>query len=556
MSEFKYKRKRKSSYLKNAKKYGKKGRFGRGSQLDEDTYQYFIKIMEVYNAGFDSEGDKLIFVENVFEQTNRKEILCSCNQFGCRVIETLLPFANDSVLKRYMTQFRAELRPLCSDEFASHVLESLVKEASKRSSKISNDSKNDFTEFVVTISKFLLNNLEDFVWNTYANHIIRTCLGILAGLREEKRVKSSEDEDIKIEIREEYAEIVKEYGERLLKWPQFDTLALGEKTSGMLQVLLKVLKVIDKKLFKEYCTKLLNDVFAKDFDVNNENNDILPCFNSIPTLMLMETFLELCKKKRFTQIYVKCFDGKLVKLAKMRATNFAVQKLLTHCKEQQEFEGMFNELADHYEDILKEGHSGVILALGQGCKKFLTKQGTFTQNLIKALDCYESEEKQNALILCLARLKKYEENKLLSNDNIQQEKLNLHGTLLIQILLDFNKPLKIINSLLNLSDDVLKNLFSNTMGSHIVDSYMNSKFVGEKSRDKLYKKLKGSYQDLAQTKFGSRSFEAIWNAVSLKQKVEIIEELSHKDGLWANSEFGRIIANKINLALYKRSKDQ
>lgn len=33
-------------------------------------------------------------------------------------------------------------------------------------------------------------------------------------------------------------------------------------------------------------------------------------------------------------------------------------------------------------------------------------------------------------------------------------------------------------------------------------------------------------------------------------------ELSHKDAAWSNSEFGRIIASKINLYVYKRSVEK
>lgn len=34
-----------------------------------------------------------------------------------------------------------------------------------------------------------------------------------------------------------------------------------------------------------------------------------------------------------------------------------------------------------------------------------------------------------------------------------------------------------------------------------------------------------------------------------------MDELCHKEGAWVNSEFGRIVANKVNLMLYKRNKD-
>lgn len=54
----KYKRKRKKTFLRNARKYGKKGCYGRGSELDADTYQTLVRLMEVYKAGFPSHDDK------------------------------------------------------------------------------------------------------------------------------------------------------------------------------------------------------------------------------------------------------------------------------------------------------------------------------------------------------------------------------------------------------------------------------------------------------------------------------------------------------------------
>lgn len=60
---------------------------------------------------------------------------------------------------------------------------------------------------------------------------------------------------------------------------------------------------------------------------------------------------------------------------------------------------------------------------------------------------------------------------------------------------------------------------------------------------------------MAATKYGSRAFEALWSAANFKAKLAIMDELSHKDGAWANTEFGRIVANKVNLALYKRNRE-
>lgn len=108
---------------------------------------------------------------------------------------------------------------------------------------------------------------------------------------------------------------------------------------------------------------------------------------------------------------------------------------------------------------------------------------------MKALDDFEPAERQNKFVICLAKFCTFENTTKMNLQNLDKEKLNLHGTLLIQAILNFNKPIKMINSLLSLDPNELKSLISNTMGSHIVDSYMKSNYVGEKSRERFIKKL-------------------------------------------------------------------
>jgi hypothetical protein len=53
------KAKKRKSLLKKAKKYGKKGKFGRGTHLNEDIYQYFVHVLElVETKKFETEEEK------------------------------------------------------------------------------------------------------------------------------------------------------------------------------------------------------------------------------------------------------------------------------------------------------------------------------------------------------------------------------------------------------------------------------------------------------------------------------------------------------------------
>ena len=39
------KRKKKKSFLQKAKKFGKQGRFGKGHNIDSNTYNYFVQVL-------------------------------------------------------------------------------------------------------------------------------------------------------------------------------------------------------------------------------------------------------------------------------------------------------------------------------------------------------------------------------------------------------------------------------------------------------------------------------------------------------------------------------
>lgn len=279
-------------------------------------------------------------MNNVFEETKNEEANYSSNQIGCRVIETLLPFANCDVLFRYITAFGDNLRVYCGDPFASHVLQALVKICCKKSLEENEEiTKNKLKDFSVKVGKFLLNNIEDYIGDMYGNHIIRTVFEAFIGKYEENKVdkgfKIEKEEKIKLIIPEEYTEVVKEYANRLIVWPHFKDLPYNELSSGLLQILLVVLKEINLKLLKTVVKKLIDESFAVKSE-SEENSELPDVFSSKPATFLLEKTITVASAKHFTQIYSKCFVGHLATLAKMKGCNISVQKLLQNCEEKTE----------------------------------------------------------------------------------------------------------------------------------------------------------------------------------------------------------------------------
>ena len=45
--------KKKKSFLQKAKKFGKQGRLGQGKNIDQDTYDYFVRVLENLKQDFE-----------------------------------------------------------------------------------------------------------------------------------------------------------------------------------------------------------------------------------------------------------------------------------------------------------------------------------------------------------------------------------------------------------------------------------------------------------------------------------------------------------------------
>lgn len=644
-------KKRKRKFIANVKGFGKRGNFGRGTHLENDEWSYYINIMDTIKAGFVSIEDKrkclilcaltdgglalynyytLYFLEsmaeNVLEQTIDKEIHTSSNQVACTVIEHLLPFSDVPNFERYQKQFAGNFRPICSDKFASHILEKLVSisflrgvaqiqppvEPTMESSSVnglpskkqkpdipdeksfnltvgvfSEEHRQTCREFVVKVSKFLLNNLEDFMWDTYASHIMRTCFDSLSGVFQVKKsfiapaaeqasLSGDGVEQVPLHVPNEWIEVIQEYAIRLQSWPQFPDLPFNELSSGNIQSLCVALSRHDKNTLKHIGKRLLDHSFVPITTINAHEEEVdlekkysaenvkgegtedmellkdLPsAFSTEPSIRCLEALILVAGPKLLSQIYAKLFCGRLVKLSLMKSANFAVQKLVSKEKVKENFEAIFDELSESFEKILQIGHTGVICALAQTCLRLSLKQGPFVQQLQTALDCLSPKEKSDKFALVTFKLKPY---KVVLADT--SNFVHIHGAIILQCMLKFNKPIKLVQCLLEMKNSVLAEIFSSPKGSHIVDAFIESKFIGEKSRERLVKHLMGCYIDMAISRHGSWAVEKLFNAADDQQKAKIVKELAEKYNQLNGSPSGRILNIKLRIDTYRLSPDQ
>lgn len=565
------KRKKKRSYTQMAKKFARQRNFG--NDLDKDTYQYMIRILEVIR-NLSSSEEKTMLVENVYQEIAGREVECACNQVGSFVIDSLLRYANLEAIRKLNQAFESSLRRLSSDRYASHILQKIIIVCADRGNGVptnanttgetSMESKNDtivevkpsevqaYNDIVLKLSRYVLNNSEEFVFDNYANYVLRTVIECLAGLIEEpnENNKKSAMPDLmkRRSVISDYKDLLIQNCDRLQKWPQFCQFGREQMTSGLVQCILYSLKDVDSDLTKAIIKKIITKCFKIE-----EGEKQSSIFNSECSVRILEACLIVAQPKTFKKLYKTFFANNLESLCLSQNTNFSVQKLLDYCTDKEIFEEIFDKVTEHFSKILKRGFTGILVSTGNACLRLQTKQGPFVNAMIELLKCDASMENQKQFIQCIATLQKPSQLKVESNSSPPPLSLHLHGSLIVQAILKFNKPIKAVNSLLEMNNEELLQLFSDPKGSRILDAFMDSKYVGEKSREKLFKKLHGTWAELAKSTHGSRCVDKIWTWAGMSQKVLIMKELAAAGQSLGSTKSGKIISMKLNVPLFARN---
>ncbi|XP_050079683.1 nucleolar protein 9 [Anopheles maculipalpis] len=580
-----------SKFVQKMKRHGQ-----RGSQLQLDEFKYLSAILDNITGDKETE-DRQLMASNVMGQLKGKEIRTAMNLVGSRVLENLIVYTDEETFAPLMDLFAENFRVFCGDKFASHVLQRVLstallravaplqkkhpaneqEEISKKKQKFGGEGWNEkciwpgveyclqeeYSEehrercckFVERMARFLMNNLEEFVANGSACHAIRQIILHLAGITEKKPIEGNETKHLTVP--EAWQKLLHEFSERLLSWPQFSDFASTEASSVLLQDLLRAVAVTnDAVQLKQLLTKIYKEVFLasakeKKFDPESETQPNLPSVFTNPTIVrLLEMCIAVAPVEFLkNKLYVKLFRGHVQQLALSKAGLFAVQKLIDHTTDKDLMDLIFSELEDSLEQLLSVGHTGVLLVLARACGRLNCQQGKFVKLLLDALHCGESATEK--LIMAVLGLH--------PADGPVRDPPNIlmHGSLILQAILFYTKPIKFVTALLGMPNDRLAEIFMDQRGSFIANAFVESKFVGEKSREKMVRHLEGQYSRLALHINGSRVVEIMFEAGNPAQRESIVRELAEECLPQLNNRvWGAKINKRLLVETYKQNPAQ
>ena len=134
--------------------------------------------------------------------TEQMEI--SRNQTVSRIVEHILPLASPRQFNKFLSGFAKDWHLVCKDRFASHVTQTLITlipkyinlsveddSDSEGSDEEEEEELKSTTDVFLGLCDLIEQSLEEFMKDTYASHIVRVVLEILAGVKVNEEVVRS-----------------------------------------------------------------------------------------------------------------------------------------------------------------------------------------------------------------------------------------------------------------------------------------------------------------------------------------------------------------------------
>ncbi|GFR13054.1 nucleolar protein 9 [Trichonephila clavata] len=196
-----------------------------------------------------------------------------------------------------------------------------------------------------------------------------------------------------------------------------------------------------------------------------------------------------------------------------------------------------------FEIIRSSGRYGIFASIAGACNRLKVQQAKFLQYIMQCLQCATPETKQIQLVPRLLGFKVCDQPEI---------SICLQGSLLVQAILKFHKPIKVVNSILNMKPQDLAFLASHVQGCHVFHAFFSSNSVGEKSKDKLIQSLKPCIINIASDRNGCLTLSRIWMLLSIKLKTTMANILVQEEkSLNANSN-GNALLRKCGIFFFKK----
>ncbi|PUU76982.1 armadillo-type protein [Tuber borchii] len=375
--------------------------------LNEEELEYFRKADEILELNqFGDKDESVLFIENVWKEANGKELKIANSQGCSRLLEKLILMSSPSQLKSLWQKFTGHFLNLAQHRFASHCCEMLFQRSVWIASKEMEDDYVDDTAtdelFASMESLFLhmLNELEPqlkhLCTDRFASHIIRGLLLLLSGqtVSSSDLVQSRKKEKITLpsnvapgpELTEKILvpQSLHDAAGRILaattgsmSTEEIRSMAVHQIGSPTLQVLMQLEMGRSSRERKAKAASKEGTLLGKLTGISTEDeksseSEPSSFFNNLlydPVgSHLAEKIMVNAPKKEFKKLYKAFFKGRIGSLARNETAGFVVQRILEKL-EKHMLEEALGEILPQVKGLIERSQVAVVKTLIDCCAK-------------------------------------------------------------------------------------------------------------------------------------------------------------------------------------------
>ncbi|PGH11321.1 hypothetical protein AJ79_04937 [Helicocarpus griseus UAMH5409] len=563
--------------------------------LDTEEQEYFSHASGILELNqFETDEEKGIFIERVYEEANGKELKIACSQSCSRLMEKLIAASTVSQIKRLFSKFVDHFLNLVQHRFASHCCECLFlraapyvtlemrKKGSKNDGNDEEDSDSDMRLedlFLKAISE-LEGNWGYLLTERFASHTIRVLLLVLAGeplsdpskatviasRKKENLDASKMASQLDRSVSEKRA-VPASFNDALEKMMKdlvtglddtyLRALATHPIGNPVLQVLLSVeLSHMGKSKAKDPNSVLRRLVPDENLEEDSDSAKFLGGLFYDPVgSRLLETIVQYSPGKFFKTYYKNLVKERIGSFSRNEIAGHVVVRILERLSKE-DLQTAMNLILPEVPPLVERSRLTVIKALIERGIVRGADLGPLAETLLSAYGKDPVTRINNILKLEQQPTEENGDTKPSSAKNSSPEQL--HGSLLAQSMLKSPGPLSelIQSGLLAISPETLIALAKDPVASHVLQYALTLPTSTPQFRRQIISRFSGKMAELALHSSGSHVADALWQATKdlffVKQRYA--EELAANEPALRDSFVGRAVWRNWSMDLYKRRR--
>ncbi|XP_050383842.1 pumilio homolog 23 isoform X1 [Argentina anserina] len=543
-------------------------------QVDPETAKYFSEIANLFESeGIDVE-ERSSLCSNALEETRGKEMELATDYIISHTLQTLVEGCELDCLCAFLRSCAKNFPLIAMDKSGSHVAESAIRALSRHLQE--SDAYAVIEDTLNTLCKVIVKNPVDLMCDCYGSHVLRSLLSLLKGVpfdSSDFRMKKSSalperfnfkaprsDADVSPHVIPGFPDLLKFLVSGMLKCAQnnVQTLQVDQFSSLVLQTVLKLLAG-DEELLQVIpiligCTR--EDIVEEKTIEPTIVRDVLGLMKETSFSHLMEAILEVAPGVLYNGIFLKIFRNSLFDLSTHHCGNFVIQALISHAKDQDQMEMIWQELGSNFKDLLKMGRSGVIASLIAASRRLHSYKEKCCQALAAAV--HSSNESSTCIVPRILFLDGYFRCEDKSNWSWPTSvKMHVMGSLILQEVfrfqIEFIQPF--ITSITSIPADNVLEAAKDPGGARVIEAFLSSD-ASAKLKRRLVMRLRGHFGELALHSSGSFTVEKCFNTGNISQREIIVSELATvQSELW-NTRQGPHLMRKLDVEGFAARPEQ